>query len=84
MMNSLWVRPDAEKQQRGFDALDFFVFFIRDENNTIIGGCMVGTLYGSLHIDSFWVNKIIRSNCNFATVNTGKNQVLYFKIFQDL
>ncbi len=52
---------DNAKQQRGFDALDFFAFFIRDENNTIVGGCNGGTLYGGLHIDSLWVSDVIRN-----------------------
>ena len=52
---------DYAKQQRGFDALDFFAFFIRDENNGIVGGCNGGTLYGGLHIDSLWVSDVIRN-----------------------
>lgn len=52
---------DYAKQQRGFDALDFFVFFIRDEKNTIVGGCSGVTLYGSLHIDTLWVSDVIRN-----------------------
>jgi hypothetical protein len=52
---------DNAKQQCGFDALDFFAFFIRDENNKIVGGCNVGTLYGGLHIDSLWVSDVIRN-----------------------
>lgn len=52
---------DYAKQQRGFDALDFFAFLIRDENNTIAGGCNGGTLYGGLHIDSLWVSDVIRN-----------------------
>lgn len=52
---------DYAKQQRGFDALDFFAFFIRDENNTIVGGCNGGTLYGGLHIDSLWISDVIRN-----------------------
>lgn len=52
---------DYAKQERGFDALDFFAFFIRDENDVIVGGCSGGTLYGCLHIDSLWVSDIIRN-----------------------
>jgi hypothetical protein len=48
---------DYAKQQKGFNALDFFAFFIRDENNTIVGGCNGGTLYGGLHIPRWiWCN----------------------------
>lgn len=52
---------DYAKQQRGFDSLDFFAFFIRDEKDTIVGGCSGGTLYGGLHIDSLWVSDSIRN-----------------------
>lgn len=52
---------DFAKQQRGFEALDFFAFFIRDENNIIVGGCSGGTLYGGLHIDNLWVSNLIRN-----------------------
>lgn len=52
---------DYAKQQKGFDALDFFAFFIRDESKTIVGGCSGATLYGGLHIDSLWVSEIIRN-----------------------
>jgi GNAT superfamily N-acetyltransferase len=52
---------DYAKQQRGFDPLDFFAFFIRDEKNNIVAGCNGGTLYGGLHIDSLWVSDSIRN-----------------------
>ncbi|CZL18889.1 TPA: GNAT family N-acetyltransferase [Legionella pneumophila] len=48
------------KQQRGFESLDFFACFIRDADNSIIGGCSGGTLYGGLHIDNLWVSEPIR------------------------
>lgn len=48
------------KQQRGFESLDFFACFIRDADNSIIGGCSGGTLYGGLHIDNLWVSESIR------------------------
>lgn len=34
--------------------------FIRDADNSIIGGCSGGTLYGGLHIDNLWVSESIR------------------------
>ena len=52
---------DYAKQQRGFQSLDFFAFFIRDEKNIIVGGCSGGTLYGGLHIDNLWVSDSIRN-----------------------
>ncbi len=48
--------------KKGLDSLDFFSFFIRDENNRVIGGCLGGMLYGGLHIDSLWVNESHRNN----------------------
>ena len=48
------------KQQKGQEPLQFFAFFIRDEDNTIIGGCNGCTLYGSLYIDQLWVDDSIR------------------------
>ncbi|AHE65828.1 acetyltransferase [Legionella oakridgensis ATCC 33761 = DSM 21215] len=48
------------KQQRSFDSLDFFACFIRDADNSIVGGCSGGTLYGGLHIDNLWVSEQIR------------------------
>jgi ribosomal protein S18 acetylase RimI-like enzyme len=43
------------RQKKGFKPLDFFAFFIRDKDSTILGGCNGCTLYGSLHIDQLWV-----------------------------
>jgi ribosomal protein S18 acetylase RimI-like enzyme len=48
-------------QKKGFDPLDFFAFFIRDNQNTIIGGCNGNTLYGCLYIDQLWVSDSIRN-----------------------
>ncbi|MCW8405312.1 GNAT family N-acetyltransferase [Legionella pneumophila] len=48
------------KQQRGFESLDFFACFIRNADNSIVGGCSGGTLYGGLHVDNLWVSESIR------------------------
>ncbi|STY78953.1 N-acetyltransferase GCN5 [Legionella wadsworthii] len=48
------------KQQRGFESLDFFACFIREADNSIVGGCSGGTLYGGLHVDNLWVSESIR------------------------
>lgn len=48
------------KQEKGFESLDFFACFIHDSDNTIVGGCSGGTLYGGLHIDNLWVSERIR------------------------
>lgn len=48
-------------KEKGFDPLDFFAFFIRDEHNTIVGGCSGNTLYGCLYIDQLWVDESLRN-----------------------
>lgn len=47
-------------QQKGHKALDFFGFFIRDENEKIIAGCNGCNLYGCLYIDQLWVHASFR------------------------
>lgn len=68
--NDIQVLGDAIMQQatekRGFKPLDIFAFFIRDNQQTIIGGCNGCTLYGCLYIDQLWVSDVIR-NQGFGT-----------------
>ncbi|MFU7598181.1 GNAT family N-acetyltransferase [Legionella pneumophila] len=47
-------------QKKGFNPLDFFAFFIRDADNTIVGGCNGSALYGCLYIDQLWVSDLLR------------------------
>lgn len=49
------------KQNKGQPSLEFFAFFIRDENNKILGGCNGNTLYGSLYIDQLWITESLRN-----------------------
>ncbi|KTD24975.1 N-acetyltransferase GCN5 [Legionella lansingensis] len=49
------------REKKGFKPLDFFAFFIRDKDNTIVGGCNGSTLYGCLYIDQLWVSDSIRN-----------------------
>jgi GNAT superfamily N-acetyltransferase len=49
------------KQQKGHEPLDFFSFFIRDEQNTIVGGCNGCNLYGCLYIDQLWLDASLRN-----------------------
>lgn len=49
------------KQKNGFMPFDFFAFFIRDNNNTIVGGCNGNTLYGCLYIDQIWLDESLRN-----------------------
>lgn len=48
------------KQQNGLDPLQFFAFFVRDEQSKIVGGCNGSTLHGGLYIDQLWVDASIR------------------------
>lgn len=47
-------------QQKGHESLEFFGFFIRDAENKLQGGCNCTILYGCLHIDSLYVEEILR------------------------
>lgn len=41
---------EQAKQKKGMKQLDFFAFFIRDENEKIIGGCGGDNMHGGLHV----------------------------------
>lgn len=45
---------------KGHKPIEFFAFFIRDNNNQIQGGCNGNTLYGCLYIDGLWVTESLR------------------------
>ncbi|HAT1867341.1 TPA: GNAT family N-acetyltransferase [Legionella pneumophila] len=71
------------KQKKGFESLDFFACFIRDADNTIVGGCSGGTLYGGLHIDNLWVSERIRhkgwgTKLMHSALNYGKEKACAF------
>lgn len=51
---------EQAKQKKGMKQLEFFAFFIRDENGAIVGGCGGNDLYGGLYIDQLWVNESLR------------------------
>lgn len=48
------------KLKKGHKPIEFFAYFIRDENNKIWGGCNGCDLYGCLHIDQLWVHESLR------------------------
>jgi|GEM_PF-4248608 len=51
---------EQAKQKKEMNPLGFFAFFIRDENEKIIGGCNACNLYGCLYIDQLWLEKSLR------------------------
>jgi len=48
------------KEKKDMIQLDFFAFFIRDENDRIIGGCAGDNMYGSLYIGQLWIDEQLR------------------------
>src|SRR5690349_3670865 len=48
-------------QKKDLPRMEFFAFFIRDENNQILGGCNGNTLYGCVYIDQIWLDESIRA-----------------------
>lgn len=47
-------------QKKGHKPIEFFAFFIRDENNKICGGCSCCNLYGCLYVDQLWLQENLR------------------------
>ena len=45
---------------RNLKPISFFGFFIKDQNEQIVGGCNGCFLYGCLVIDSLWIEKSLR------------------------
>lgn len=48
------------KEKKALTPWDYFAFFIRDQDNNVMGGCDGNTLYGCLYIDQLWVSETIR------------------------
>jgi GNAT superfamily N-acetyltransferase len=51
---------EQAKQKKGMKQLDFFAFFIRDENEKIVGGCSGDNMYGGLFVGYLWVTESLR------------------------
>lgn len=48
------------KRKKEMKPLDFFAFFVRDDNGLIIGGCAGDNMYGGLFIGQLWVREDLR------------------------
>ena len=48
------------KQKKGMKQLDFFAFFIRDEQGKVVGGCGGDNMYGGLFVGQLWVVEQLR------------------------
>lgn len=48
------------KQKKGMKQLEFFAFFIRDEEGKIVGGCAGDNMYGGLFVGQLWVSEALR------------------------
>lgn len=48
------------KLKKNMKQLDFFAFFIRDENGKIVGGCAGDNMYGGLYVGQLWVDERLR------------------------
>jgi ribosomal protein S18 acetylase RimI-like enzyme len=48
-------------QQKGHKPIEFFAFFIRGEDNEVLGGCNCAILYGCLYVDLLWVSESLRN-----------------------
>ncbi|EKD72363.1 MAG: hypothetical protein ACD_45C00693G0002 [uncultured bacterium] len=48
------------KRKKDMKPLDFFAYFIRDEQGQIIGGCAGDNMYGGLYVGQLWVKEDLR------------------------
>ena len=48
------------QQQKSMKPIEFFAFFIRDQNGDIVGGCSGNNIYGCLFVDTLWVTNDLR------------------------
>lgn len=48
------------KSQRDLPPIEFFAFYIRDENNQIVGGCSGDYLYGCVYVGQLWMSQALR------------------------
>ncbi len=51
---------DYAFQEKGLPPIQSFSIFIKDQKQTVLGGISGVTFYGSLYIDSLWIEKTIR------------------------
>jgi predicted acetyltransferase/GNAT superfamily N-acetyltransferase len=67
------------KKKKALTPWDYFAFFIRDQENNVVGGCDGNELYGCLYIDQLWVSETIRhsgwgTQLINAALDYGKNR----------
>ena len=63
------------KIKKNMNQLDFFAFFIKDEEGKIVGGCAGDNMYGSLFVGSLWVIDYLRGQ-GFGTQLMQKAELL--------
>ena len=51
---------EQAEQKKGMKQFDFFAFFLRNEEGTIVGGCAGDNMYGGLFVGQLWVKEQIR------------------------
>jgi len=51
---------EAAFQAKGLSPIRPFSIFIKDQNETIVGGVSGASFYGSLYVDSLWISPALR------------------------
>lgn len=51
---------DYALEKKGLSPIQPFSIFIKDQNSHILGGIAGATFYGSMYIDSLWIDKSLR------------------------
>jgi ribosomal protein S18 acetylase RimI-like enzyme len=51
---------EEHKRKKEMKPLDFFAYFIRDDQGLIVGGCAGDNMYGGLFVGQLWVKEELR------------------------
>jgi GNAT superfamily N-acetyltransferase len=49
------------RQTKDMDPVEYFGFFMKDEQGQVIAGCTGALIYGCVHTDTLWVSEPLRS-----------------------
>lgn len=56
------------QRKKNMKPLDFFAYFLRDNQRQIVGGCAGDNMYGSLFVGQLWVTEMLRGQ-GYGTIN---------------
>jgi GNAT superfamily N-acetyltransferase len=51
---------DYARQTKSMDPVEYFGYFVKDENDQVLAGCTGALVYGCVHTDTLWVSEPLR------------------------